>query len=91
MKLKLIVLILLLALLLTGCYSFASGDALYALPQQSEEYRALQKAVELPLQKDDPFYTVAGIQANAPHFYEKNVSQMELGDSDITLGSFDKK
>ncbi|MBO4419848.1 MAG: hypothetical protein J5789_08520 [Oscillospiraceae bacterium] len=46
MKLKLIVLILLLALLLTGCYSFASGDALYALPQQSEEYRALQKAVE---------------------------------------------
>ena len=50
-----------------------------------------RKAVELPLQKDDPFYTVAGIQANVPHFYEKSVSQMELGDSDITLGSFDKK
>ena len=48
-------------------------------------------AYTLPLAKDDPFYTVAGIQANVPHFYEKNVSQMELGDSDITLGSFDKK
>ncbi len=48
-------------------------------------------AVELPLKKDDPFYTVAGIQANVPHFYEKTVSEMELGDSNITLGSFDKK
>ena len=49
------------------------------------------KAVELPLQKDDPFYTVAGIQANVPHFYEKKTAAMELGSSDITLGSFDKK
>ena len=48
-------------------------------------------AVELPLKKDDPFYTVAGIQASVPHFYEKTVSEMELGDSNITLGSFDKK
>ena len=52
---------------------------------------SLKQAVSLPLQKDDPFYTVAGIRANAPHFYEKNVSRMELGDSDITLGSFDQK
>ncbi len=52
---------------------------------------SLRQAVELPLAKDDPFYTVAGIQANVPHFYEKNVSRMELGSSDITLGSFDRK
>ena len=50
-----------------------------------------RQSVTLPLSPDDPFYTVEGIRANAPHFYEKNVSQMELGGSDITLGSFDKK
>ena len=44
-----------------------------------------------PLKKEDPFYTVEGIQAHVPHFYEKKVSQMELGDSNITLGSFDRK
>ena len=52
---------------------------------------ARRQSVTLPLSPDDPFYTVEGIRANAPHFYEKNVSQMELGGSDITLGSFDKK
>ncbi|MBQ9306365.1 MAG: Gfo/Idh/MocA family oxidoreductase [Clostridia bacterium] len=51
---------------------------------------ALKAAVSLPLSKDDPFYTVQGIQKSVPHFYEKTVSQMELGDSQITLGSFDK-
>ncbi|MBR2289019.1 MAG: hypothetical protein IJ865_12305 [Clostridia bacterium] len=51
---------------------------------------ALKTAVSLPLSKDDPFYTVQGIQKSVPHFYEKTVSQMELGDSQITLGSFDK-
>ena len=45
MKLKLTAILLLLALLLTGCYSFDSDD-LYALPQRSKEYRALQTAVE---------------------------------------------
>lgn len=30
--------------------------------------------VTLPLQKDDPFYTSEGIQANATHFYEKKKS-----------------
>ncbi|MBR6029993.1 MAG: Gfo/Idh/MocA family oxidoreductase [Clostridia bacterium] len=52
---------------------------------------ATRQAVTLPLRADDPFYTVAGIQAHAPHFYEKKVSRMELGGSDITLGSFDRK
>ena len=52
---------------------------------------ATHQSVELPLKKDDPFYTVAGIQASVPHFYEKKTAAMELGSSDITLGSFDKK
>ncbi len=48
--------------------------------------------VTLPIAADDPFYTADGLRANVPHFYEKTVSEMELGQSgDITLGSFDKK
>ena len=41
-------LLLLLALLLTGCYSVGSEN-LYALPQRSKEYRELQTAVETAL------------------------------------------
>lgn len=44
--------------------------------------------VTLPLLPQDPFYTVAGIQANAPHFYEKSTSVINLGDDEkITVGS----
>ncbi len=42
--------------------------------------------VSLPLEKDDPFYTVAGIMVHAPHFYEKTNSAADLA-GDITLGS----
>ncbi len=42
--------------------------------------------VNLPLKKDDPFYTVEGIQKSVPHFYEKTTSAAELK-GDITLGS----
>lgn len=45
-----------------------------------------RQAVNLPIAKDDPFYTVAGIMANVPHFYEKTTSAMDL-DGEITLGS----
>ena len=48
---------------------------------------ATRASVELPLKADDPFYTVEGIMASVPHFYEKTVSQMELGGADITVGS----
>jgi predicted dehydrogenase len=41
---------------------------------------------ELPLKPEDPFYTVEGIRANAPHFYEKSVSLQDL-DGEITFGS----
>ena len=48
------------------------------------------EAAELPLAKDDPFYTVAGIQASVPHFYEKTTSVMEQEGS-LTFGSDFKK
>ena len=44
------------------------------------------QAAELPLQKDDPFYTVDGIRANVPHFYEKTASVMEQAGT-LTFGS----
>ena len=42
--------------------------------------------VEFPLKPDDPFYTVDGIRANVPHFYEKTVSVMEQ-EGTLTFGS----
>ncbi len=49
---------------------------------------ATKTPVRLPLAKDDPFYTVDGIRASAPHFYEKTASVVDLGgDTAITLGS----
>ena len=47
---------------------------------------SLHQAVALPLRKDDPFYTVDGIRASVPHFYEKTVSVMELK-GELTFGS----
>ncbi|MBQ7519070.1 MAG: gfo/Idh/MocA family oxidoreductase, partial [Clostridia bacterium] len=44
------------------------------------------RQVDLPLLPDNAFYTVSGILAGAPHFYEKTVSAAELT-GDITLGS----
>jgi len=38
-----------------------------------------QRAVELPMKKDDPFYTVKGIMERVPHFYEKTVSVNDQG------------
>ena len=56
---------------------------------------AERRSAELPLAADDPFYTVEGIRANVPHFYEKTVSVMEqAGDlsfgADFTQGGKDK-
>ncbi len=50
----------------------------------------LGQTVELPLKKDDPFYTVEGIMASVPHFYEKTTSAADLA-GEITLGSNYKK
>ena len=47
---------------------------------------ATGQTVSLPLSPDDPFYTVAGIMARVPHFYEKTTAAADLT-GDITLGS----
>ena len=39
---------------------------------------SLKRPVELPLKPEDPFYTVEGIRAHVPHFYEKSASVEEL-------------
>ncbi|MBE5795112.1 MAG: Gfo/Idh/MocA family oxidoreductase, partial [Clostridiales bacterium] len=39
---------------------------------------AVGQTIDLPLSKDDPFYTVEGIMANVPHFYEKTTSAADL-------------
>ena len=43
--------------------------------------------VTLPLPPDSPFYTRAGVLANAPHFHEKTRSVEGFTDDSITLGS----
>ncbi|MBO5502380.1 MAG: hypothetical protein J6A48_10190 [Clostridia bacterium] len=52
---------------------------------------AVGQTIDLPLAKDDPFYTVEGIMANVPHFYEKTTSAADL-DGEISYGSnYEKK
>ncbi len=47
-----------------------------------------KKTVELPIRKDDPYYTIKGLQARAIRFYEKRSSVVNLGEGqDITVGS----
>lgn len=40
-----------------------------------------------PLSKDDPFYTVEGIRAHVPHFYEKKASVADF-EGEISFGGF---
>jgi len=42
--------------------------------------------ISLPISKEDPFYTVEGIQAHVPRFFEKTASVQDLH-GDITFGS----
>ncbi len=43
--------------------------------------------VDVPLQKEDPFYTREGILKNAKYFYKKSSSVENFGDMAITTGS----
>ncbi len=45
-----------------------------------------RQPVDFPLKPDDPFYTVEGIRAHVPHFYEKTASVMEQA-GEMTFGS----
>ncbi|MDO5435925.1 MAG: Gfo/Idh/MocA family oxidoreductase [Clostridia bacterium] len=50
---------------------------------------SLHMPVTLPLSPDDPFYTVEGIRAAVPHFYEKTVSVTDF-EGDIVVGGSQK-
>ena len=43
------------------------------------------RPAELPLEPDDPFYTVEGIRASVPHFHEKTAS-LENQEGELTFG-----
>ena len=47
---------------------------------------SLRRPAEFPIAPDDPYYTVAGIRDNAPHFYQKSKSVADLN-GEITFGS----
>lgn len=46
----------------------------------------LKEEVKLPLSKNDPFYTKAGIQKHAIKFYEKTVSIDKFSNNEIQVG-----
>ncbi|MDR1599128.1 MAG: Gfo/Idh/MocA family oxidoreductase [Oscillospiraceae bacterium] len=52
---------------------------------------SLRETTALPISRDDPFYTVEGMLARVPRFYEKTVSRVSLGDAAITVGGDYKK
>jgi predicted dehydrogenase len=49
-----------------------------------------QRTIELPIGKDDPFYTVQGIIKNAPHFYRKTGSVPSLAGTIRVSGDVNK-
>jgi predicted dehydrogenase len=48
------------------------------------------RTIDLPIKKDDPFYSLQGIMEQVPRFYQKSTSVQELSGS-ITVGSDYKK
>ncbi|KYG34114.1 Gfo/Idh/MocA family protein [Alkalihalobacillus trypoxylicola] len=47
---------------------------------------SLKQTVKLPLTKNDPFYTRAGVLENATYFYEKKKHISNFNSEDITIG-----
>lgn len=45
-----------------------------------------KEPVKLPISCEDPFYTLEGMRANIPHFYEKSASVENFSDENITTG-----
>ena len=50
---------------------------------------SLQQRTELPLDPEDPFYSVEGIRANVPHFYRKTAS-VDSQEGELSFGNFRK-
>ena len=52
---------------------------------------SLKQTVQLPISKDDDFYTFEGILKNAVRFYEKTGFVENFKAAEITTGNYDKK
>ena len=73
----------------TGCAPLVEGiDGRLTIELITAIYKAGTEGcfIKLPIDKNDPFYTVEGIQASVPRFYEKTTSVQDL-EGDITFGS----
>lgn len=75
----------------TGGKPLVSGeDGRLTIEMITAIYKAgfTHSRVELPISKEDPYYTVEGIGKNAIHFHEKTASVKELGtQTSISTGS----
>ncbi len=75
----------------TGGKPLVSGeDGRLTIEMITAIYKAgfTHSRVELPITKEDPYYTVEGIGKNAIHFHEKTASVKELGtQTSISTGS----
>lgn len=47
-----------------------------------------KRTVALPIEEGDEYYTLEGIQKNAPHFYEKTGHIENFAAADITVGNY---
>jgi len=66
----------------TGCKPLIGGeDGRRTIELITAIYKAgtEERAIELPIKKDDPFYTVRGIMERVPRFYKKTASVDEHG------------
>ncbi len=50
-----------------------------------------KKTVSLPIQPEDEYYTVEGIQKHAIYFYQKNASVENFGEGSFTVGNYEKE
>ena len=75
----------------TGGKPLVSGeDGRLTIEMITAIYKAgfTHSRVELPILREDPYYTVEGIQKNAVHFHEKTTAVKELGtQKSISTGS----
>ena len=71
-----------------SCVLIGGVDGRQSLELITAIYKAAitREVVKLPLGKEDSFYSANGIQQQAPHFYEKGASVVNLGSEEITIG-----
>jgi predicted dehydrogenase len=78
-----------LAAIETGCDVLISGtEGRRTIELITAIYKAgaEKRVIDLPIQKDDPFYTAWGIKEHIPHFYKKSASVMDLRGGEISVG-----